>query len=160
MENDNLCVICLSEIDINKKNNYKLTCGHTFHTECIIDWFRSSNGHCPCCFNNDSKKIPFYGLWGETYINNRCNRLISYSKKNLVTNSKRGKLSNQIKNLNKKKEEYKSLIQERKSLKQNDEYQLMLTKMKNLNKNIYNKERSIMNMKIKIISNYPTVITL
>ena len=90
------CAIC--GLTLSSGYVHKLTCGHTFHTECIIDWFRSSNGHCPCCFNNDSKKIPFYGLWGETYINNRCNRLISYSKKNIVTNSKRDKLSNQIKN--------------------------------------------------------------
>ncbi len=45
-END-ICCICLD--NIKSKQNSKLICGHIFHSDCILDWFRSSKNTCPLC---------------------------------------------------------------------------------------------------------------
>ena len=47
---NNLC--CLCNISLTDKSNYKLQCGHDFHTGCIIDWFRFQSSQCPSCYNN------------------------------------------------------------------------------------------------------------
>ena len=59
--NEDVCPICLDKL--NKKETYKLSCKHTFHTDCIMQWFRKSDGQCPCCldnpYNNDGEKLKF-----------------------------------------------------------------------------------------------------
>ena len=52
-EGNEMCAVCLSII--NEKDSYKLECGHVFHTNCIVQWFRNSNGNCPCCWDNKNK---------------------------------------------------------------------------------------------------------
>jgi Ring finger domain len=43
------CTICMEDVKSNNTNSSKrLTCGHAFHTECIMQWFRMSNV-CPVC---------------------------------------------------------------------------------------------------------------
>jgi len=55
METDNLCIICLEEFTDNC-NIYKLEeCGHSFHNNCILKWFRCNHAECPYC-----KTIPEY----------------------------------------------------------------------------------------------------
>ena len=47
-ETQEACGICLA--DLNDCPAHKLECGHCFHTQCIIQWFRVSNvGECPQC---------------------------------------------------------------------------------------------------------------
>ena len=42
------CAICLLEMD--ESSGYKLPeCGHRFHANCIISWFRSKHESCPLC---------------------------------------------------------------------------------------------------------------
>lgn len=45
------CCICFYPID-SQKDIGLLECGHTFHMECIYDWFsqKNSNYKCPICF--------------------------------------------------------------------------------------------------------------
>lgn len=46
---DNYCQICLEE---NNEPFYTLPeCGHSFHTNCIVHWFRSGYNNCPYCNN-------------------------------------------------------------------------------------------------------------
>lgn len=46
------CVICLSEIEKDKKEeNVSLYCGHTFHVDCIYGWFQKDILTCPTCRN-------------------------------------------------------------------------------------------------------------
>ena len=40
------CPVCLDEIPF--KLIHKTTCDHTFHTQCIMKWFESSD-ECPVC---------------------------------------------------------------------------------------------------------------
>lgn len=46
------CSICL-EI-LNLQQTYTLQCGHCFHTECQIKWFRNGNSTCPTCRSSDN----------------------------------------------------------------------------------------------------------
>ena len=91
-DSQEICAVYLS--NINEKDNYKLECGHKFHTNCIVKWFRNSNGNCPCCWDN--KKKSYYGVWERPYINTRCKKLEKYSKK-----EDNKKLKNQVEKLNK-----------------------------------------------------------
>ena len=62
------CSICLENLD--EEQSFSLeTCGHTFHTKCIINWFRSSSS-CPCCRNTSTtSQIPSF------YLNERYREL-------------------------------------------------------------------------------------
>ena len=150
-EGNGMCAVCLSTI--NEKGSYKLECGHVFHTNCIVQWFRNSNGNCPCCWDN-KKKISFYGVWERPYINTRCKKLERYSKK-----EDNVKLQKQVEKLNKKEKEYDILFQDRKKYKKTDEYKSTMKTINDFNKKIYNKDRTIMNMKVKLISDYPVILT-
>jgi hypothetical protein len=37
-------------------NNHKLCCGHEFHTDCIMKWFRSKKSTCPYCRSTGEKE--------------------------------------------------------------------------------------------------------
>lgn len=45
--NVNTCCVCLD--DINEDKSHTLECGHSFHSSCIINWFRKGNSNCPLC---------------------------------------------------------------------------------------------------------------
>ena len=42
------CAIC-QESCFEYGPTHKLECGHTFHTNCIVGWFRSGQKSCPIC---------------------------------------------------------------------------------------------------------------
>ena len=46
-EPDCVCAICLDQLD--NKQTFTLPCGHTFHTECQINWFLNGQKTCPTC---------------------------------------------------------------------------------------------------------------
>jgi hypothetical protein len=53
-EEDNECCICkadLCERDPSEEPGYALECGHSFHTSCIVRWFRTAEHAtgCPVC---------------------------------------------------------------------------------------------------------------
>jgi hypothetical protein len=150
-EGNEMCAVCLS--NINENESYKLECGHIFHTDCIVKWFRNSNGNCPCCWDN-KKKHNYYGVWERPYINTRCKKLEKYSKKHDDE-----KLKKHFEKLNKKIGEYDSLSKEIKSFKKTDEYINCIKKINDTSKKLNNKDRTIMNMKIRIISDYPVILT-
>ena len=41
-----ICSICIEPI---KYQLYTLSCGHSFHTHCIVSWFRHKKATCPMC---------------------------------------------------------------------------------------------------------------
>ncbi len=43
------CAIC--QDSLHESTTHKLECGHEFHTNCILSWFRSGQKSCPLCRN-------------------------------------------------------------------------------------------------------------
>ena len=46
-EGENECMICMCEYE-NGEELLTLDCFHSYHTQCILDWFKKSN-FCPIC---------------------------------------------------------------------------------------------------------------
>jgi len=53
---DDNCSICLQKLNTTP-NTCLSPCKHSFHTECIIKWFRAGSPRCPLC-NDTSTQIP------------------------------------------------------------------------------------------------------
>lgn len=54
-----ICVICRD--NLNTDSVFKLPeCNHSFHTSCIISWFRRNHNTCPCC-NHTGDETDEYG---------------------------------------------------------------------------------------------------
>ena len=49
------CMICLESL--TKEIHTLVDCGHEFHSNCIIQWFRSGKKTCPLCLNEGSNYI-------------------------------------------------------------------------------------------------------
>ena len=45
---DYTCAICCFHCESNEENWRKLTCGHAFHNDCLVAWFKKANS-CPLC---------------------------------------------------------------------------------------------------------------
>ncbi len=43
-----ICIICLEEFNTNNAIT-TLECSHSYHLECIKDWFENRKTTCPCC---------------------------------------------------------------------------------------------------------------
>ena len=79
--NDLLCPIGLEELDTHDKPKFKLTCGHEYHTNCIIQSLRKNN-ECPYCRDTDGNiKISIYDT------NSLNNNLISDDEELLSENN-------------------------------------------------------------------------
>ena len=80
---DDLCVICMSSM--TEDNSYKLSCTHRFHTDCIIKWFRSSDGNCPCCMDNpmneNTSQGIYFGMYNWDVLDKRFHNIMKYSRK-------------------------------------------------------------------------------
>ena len=75
MSMEEVCPICLGSL--KEKETHTINCNHTFHTDCIMNWFRVSNGSCPCCkdnpnFNTNNQLPIYYGYWNIQFIEKRC----------------------------------------------------------------------------------------
>ena len=53
------CSICYEDLT---ENTHTLSCGHSYHCGCIINWFRNSHNNCPLC--NDTKLDVNSLKWG------------------------------------------------------------------------------------------------
>ena len=43
---EEVCSICYDSLE---NNIVEIECGHTYHTNCIVKWFRTGNKNCPLC---------------------------------------------------------------------------------------------------------------
>lgn len=108
------CFIC-SE-DLNKYPTYSQEkCKHTFHTHCLVTWYRIGHNFCPCCNNKRTQfgRCPYY----ERELCER--RILNLEKeKNLNKNTK--KIIDDLKNIKiQLKENYKKRIS-KKYIKENN----------------------------------------
>ena len=39
-----ICSICLEDMDTRCSCTYTLDCGHSFHSDCLLSWYRKTNG--------------------------------------------------------------------------------------------------------------------
>ncbi len=111
---EELCCICHENLD----EKYTLPeCGHKYHTNCIITWFRMGKNNCPLCNNkgiNSLQQIDSNTNWSQrrtAYENYKKLRVISRKKdapKNL-------KLS--VNRLKKIEEKHKVIVQDLKKFK-------------------------------------------
>jgi hypothetical protein len=72
--NNSLCSICLTDLQQQENNTHIIPeCGHSFHSNCLIEWLRIGDKSCPMCRgvqNNRRRTSP-----------NILNMLIAYSKR-------------------------------------------------------------------------------
>jgi len=67
MSGEESCTVCQTDLH-GREEVHTLACGHTFHTNCIMQWFRSLQTRCPLC-NNESgvewheEEEPRYGQY-------------------------------------------------------------------------------------------------
>ena len=56
------CAVCrdvlLAENDGNNCTTHTLECGHTFHIECVMAWFRQGQSSCPNCRDLGAPLLP------------------------------------------------------------------------------------------------------
>ena len=119
--NELKCEICLEENELD--SFYTLPeCQHSFHTNCIMHWFRNGNRNCPYCNNNglvlhDHKY--YYNISKEKLL-----PIIQYSKKKECPNTikklveKRKLLEKKIKDNQIKLKDFLNSIDENKSFKE------------------------------------------
>ena len=74
--NENICTICLDNMQVPELSHTLVECSHKFHNDCIIKWLRTGNIGCPVCRGE-----------GEMNLRNQNDRtsilrlIISYSKR-------------------------------------------------------------------------------
>jgi hypothetical protein len=80
MEEQEECLICYDCDGIM----HELECGHKFHTECIISWFRSGKTECPYCRKTPIKDEIIYPNEEEIVSDMNFNNMPSINYKKLL----------------------------------------------------------------------------
>lgn len=70
---NDICSICADEIG---DDSIVLPCSHTFHPECVVQWFRYHNSSCPNC-----RSISLQDRWGAITASQRIAKMM---KKNVI----------------------------------------------------------------------------
>ena len=161
MEN---CTICLS--DINDEEQLQIECGHTFHKQCILNWFRSRNssGNCPLCNDNPHSRSnqgnrinTFYSYNNLHVLYNQRYNLI---KKKLMKDEEPKKTHiNCIQRIEDYKKEEKELNKNIQDLKKDEYYKKIKNDIDKSYKRLWTVKRQSLKNKCKIISLYPIVFT-
>ena len=118
--NENRCMICLE--NLSNEQQYSLPeCSHTFHQNCIMQWFRSGSHKCPLCNNlginelentNNDYANNYMGAWFTTG-KHKYKILRQYSRKKEAPQV----LKKEIKKLKLLEENQKQLAKEMKEFK-------------------------------------------
>lgn len=143
------CIICLN--DINDCNKHKLDCGHLFHTECIVNWFRTnnSNGRCPLCNDNTHSNVNFLPWYTREYVHERCKVLRNYNRRKIAPTNL-NKMFDKLKILEEKQKvmdiEFKEFRKENKDIYKKTIY---------LRNKCWKNTQLIRSQKCKIVSEFP-----
>lgn len=149
------CVICLNNIDLSDKENYKLECGHTYHTKCIISWFRtaSSSGRCPMCNdNNTDDNLQYLSWYNRDYVLDRFKVIKNTNKKNHSE-----KLKKELDKVKKLEDELKDYISEKKEFYKKDEIKEFIKQDKKYKNMSWKKKQKILKQQTKIVAQFPLI---
>jgi hypothetical protein len=158
------CAICLSGYTDDDPGN-TLSCEHTFHGHCIIQWFRqtTSRGQCPLCNDNPYSGDPagqgqdpydnYLYYYNGNFINERCKLLKRVSRRKDASKQ----LVSSVQKLKKLEEDYKELKKEERELKKTDEYKEFRKKQMALDRKIWRKRNSVHSQTDHIVAQYPTI---
>ena len=155
------CAICLTNLNGSTKDDYILSCQHKFHTECILNWFRSmnGNGNCPLCNDNpftlDGDTINNHSIFSSTslFIDERFKMISKYSRK-----------KNSPQMLQKEVNDYKLLLQQHNDIKKQKIDYNKVEEVKTVKKNMKELQQKDWKLRIKlnkkknhIVALYPTL---
>jgi len=148
-ENDDLCVICLSQLG---EGDYTLDCNHKYHTKCIVEWFRKGNAACPLCNDNPLTEQDSYYYYGNPLINERCSliRRKFGRKKDCPLTLK--KAIDKLRELETQKKDSEKIL---KDFKSDPIIKELQEKGKKLRRETYKYNPKIRNQKIKIVTMMP-----
>lgn len=145
------CGICLLNLE-DGRHTYQLPeCGHVFHTNCILPWFRINKG-CPYCRAQPADNM-YSNCFHSLY---RFNSNYSRRKNAPVF------LKNIVRRLKKKKESIKRTKKRLRELKQSDDYKTykrVSSRLVNLNESIWNQGVEAKNIMFEV-ANYPIRCTI
>ena len=153
------CTICLSVINENE-SKLTLSCNHSFHENCIINWFRTpcSSGNCPLCNDNPHRptRQPFYIYTTNQnkVITNRYKKIKNHLKRNKKLTKKQEKYIENVDNAIKKIEEVKT---ERKLLLKDDHYKSIKEKIQKTYAKMNRESQKLLNNQMKLISETPII---
>lgn len=113
------CQECGDTDNVNDDSRFTLECQHTFHTKCLMSWFRSQNEGCPLC--RDGAHVRLSHMTAETRVRmlRRCAR-----RKNADP-----KLKKLVMRLRTLEEKHKSAISAYASFRRNHRHVLMQLKL-------------------------------
>tara|TARA_Y100001958_G_scaffold139490_1_gene113412 strand:- start:307 stop:819 length:513 start_codon:yes stop_codon:yes gene_type:complete len=152
---ENKCIICLSNIDLTDTENYKLECGHIYHTKCIISWFRTatSSGRCPMCNdNNIDDNLQYLSWYNRDYVLDRFRVIKNTNKKNHSN-----KLKKELDKVKKLEDELKDFNLERKDFYKKDETKEFIKQDKKYKNMSWKKQQKILKQKTKIVAQFPLI---
>ena len=140
MNNDNICPICYDSLEDN--NTTKIECGHKFHINCIIKWFRTGSEKCPLCNDStiDTSNINYYTKLTTIKEIKKLGR-----RKNCPSN-----LKNLLNKIKKKEEEKKNNSKQRKEF--NLKYKEELKIYNKLRNNSWKIGRKIRELEHKLLA--------
>ena len=153
---ENKCCICLDDINLETNKLHTLDCNHTFHTNCIIDWFRthSSNGRCPLCnISDDNNQFTYLSWYNRDYVTHRFNIIKKYGKKKEAPI----KLKNELIKLKNTENELILLNKEKADFYKRDDIRELKKLDKKYREQSWNKKNKVLTQKTKIVALFPCI---
>lgn len=141
---DELCNICHE--NLNSEQCYSLPeCKHTYHTDCIIQWFRYGNSNCPYC--NSKHSLEDDWIDKETQ-NNKIKIIKKFSKKSECPKI----LKTKIKGIEKIEDDIKQFKEDFKKMNlEEGKYKDLQKKYRKAREKIWSKQRLLCKKKREIV---------
>ena len=99
-----ICTICAEDLD-ETNTCHSIACGHTFHVDCIVQWFAHGGNACPNCRFQDEETM---------MIKRSLSERISAARRRKSTPKHVRTLIKRYDNYKQKKKELKQLMKEHK----------------------------------------------